>query len=398
MESLRWRRLEPPARPGTERLRPRVRPRTGPTRSRERSRLAVLAGGLAIALGAVVAVSSGRLPGAGAQAGTEPVPADGSLAALAPDVAGRAWLVHRGDDDRWVWGRAGQRSRTLLPAGESGLAISDRWLASGISTPAVTRIRVRDLRTQAVVVDLQLDFRAATAAIAGDRLLVTGYQGGIAGADGGVVAIGIPTGELRTLVAAGPFPGRLGVRPSTGDFHLSGDGSLAAVNTCGSLGCDTVVIDAVTLAVSTPQQGTPGFLRAVTDDVLVLTDADGAWIKGIAIRDGKPRFTIPDASLMEPAAMADGRVIANVGGGANGWRVAAFGQDGRLAGITNAAKAPGPWVWPSVSSPTVAVLGDTPFGAALGNGSDTRNTLVRGADLHELGTLVVQPAESGRVP
>jgi hypothetical protein len=96
---------------------------------------------------------------------------------------------------------------------------------------------------------------------------------------------------------------------------------------------------------------------------------------------------------MEPTPMADGRVIGNVGGGAGGWQVAAVDGRGRLSPITAAARAPGPWVWPSVSSPTVAVLGDVPFEAALGDGTGGTNTFIRGSDLRPLGTLVVQPAE-----
>ena len=395
MESLRWRRLEHPRGTGTERVRPVVRRRAAATRSRDRGRRAVLAVGAAVALGAALAVSIGHGPAAVNRVAVTPGDGAGSLAALAPDVLGRPWLVHRGDDDRWVWGRAGDRARNLLPSGESGLAISDRWLASGLSTPAVTRIRIRDLLTGAVALDQELDFRAAAAAFAGDRLLVTGYLGGIAGADGGLVAVGLSDGSVRRLIASGPFPARLGVHPSKGDFHLSGDGTVAAVNTCGSLACDTVVIDTTTLAVSTPQEGGTGFLRAVTADVLVLTDGDGAWIKGVGVRNGKPRFTIAGASLMEPASMADGRVIGNVGGGEKGWQVAAFGVDGRVAPVTGLARSPGPWVWPSVSSPTVAVLGDVPFAAALGSDTDAPSILVRGADLRQLGTIVVQPAASG---
>ena len=283
--------------------------------------------------------------------------------------------------------------RAELPVGESGLAIAGHWLASGLSTADTTRVRVRDLDTGEVVLERQLDIRVAAATFAGDWLLITGYAGGLGAADGGIVALGIPGGELRTLVPAGAFPGRLGARPAKGDFHVSGRGSLAAVNTCGSRGCDTAVIDVATLATSTPQQGGTGFLRAVTDDVLVLTDANGTWIKGVSVRTGKPRFTVRDAALMEPASMADGRVIADIGGGTRGWQVAALAADGGLAAITEPARAPGPWVWPAVSSPTVAVLGDVPFEDALGGGADAPNTLISGADLRPVGTLVVQPGE-----
>jgi hypothetical protein len=180
--------------------------------------------------------------------------------------------------------------------------------------------------------------------------------------------------------------------PSKGDFHVSGNGALAAVNTCGSMGCDNVVIDVATLTARIPRNGAPGFLRAVTDEALVLTDADGAWIKGISVRTGREAFTIADTSLMEPASMADGRVIADIGRGARGWQVAAIDGRGGMTPIADAGRAPGPWVWPAVSSPTVAVIGDQPFDGTLGV-DDASATLIRGADLSTVGTLVVQPGE-----
>jgi hypothetical protein len=331
------------------------------------------------------------LPFGGGTARETGIDVDPALAAIAPDVAGRPWLARRAEAG-WIWGRAGSRERNALPAGESGLAIGDRWLASAVSTPAATRVRIRDLATGAVVVERQLDFRASAAVFAGDQLLVTGYLGPIAGADGGIVALRVPGGQVRTLVASGAFPARLGDGPSKGDFHLSGDGTLAAVNTCGPKGCDNVVIDLASLEARVARAAAPGFLRAIAGDALVLTDADGAWIKGVDARTGRETFTVAGASLMEPASMADGRIIGSVGGGARGWRVAAIDRRGGLTEVTAATSAPGPWVWPNVSSPTVAVLGDVPFEAALGDGAARPNRLIRGADLRDLGTLVVQPA------
>jgi hypothetical protein len=346
--------------------------------------VAVLVAGLGLALAA-----RGPAGQAGAITGG---PADDAarLSAIAPDVAGRPWLVHRAGGP-WVWGRAGSRARTELPDDESGLAISDRWLASAISTPAVSRIRIRDLATGDVVVERELEMRASAALFVRGRLLVTGYAGGAPAADGGIVAIGVPDGEITTLVPAGAWPDRLGAHPLKGDFHLSGSGAQAAVNACGALGCDNVVIDVATLVTRIPRSGAPGFLRAVTDDALLLTDADGAWIKGVDTLTGREAWSLANMSLMEPAAMGDGRVIANVGG-EPGWQVAAIDGRGRLAPVTASTRAPGPWVWPGVSSPTVAVLGETPFEAALdGDGQPT--TLVRATDLRQVGTLVVQPGE-----
>jgi len=378
MESLQW--------PRTERLRPTVRGARATGRQPVRLRVAA-AGVVAVAVALGIAGLVARPDAAGTPAVVAP-----GLAVLAPDVAGRPWLAHRADG-RTVWGRAGARERTVLPEGETGLAVAGHWLASGVSTVGTTHVRVRDLDTGAVVLEQDAGFRVAAAALAGDRLLLTGYAAGVARRDAGIVALDVPSGTSHTLVGARPFDARLGASPAMGDFQLSAGGRLAAVNTCGASGCDTVVIDLASLAASTPQVGGTGFLRAVTDDVLVLTDADGGWIKGIDVRTGRTRFTIADAGLMEPAAMADGRVIADVGGGTRGWQVAAFGADGRLSPLTDPARAPGPWVWPGVSSPNVVVLGDVPFEAALAGGAASPNTLIRGADLMQIGTLVVQPGE-----
>ena len=152
------------------------------------------------------------------------------------------------------------------------------------------------------------------------------------------------------------------------------------------------MIDVASLTARIPRNGAPGFLRAVTDEVLVLTDGDGAWIKGVAVRTGREAFSVPDTDLMEPASMADGRVVANLGHGARGWQVAALDGRGGITSITQPATGRRPWVWPAVSSPAIAVLGDEPFDAALG-AADLPATLIRGSDLGTIGTLVVQPGE-----
>src|SRR4051794_27935048 len=297
MESLRWRRLEPPGRPGIERVRPVVRPvaRTGSARQ---ARVAIAAGAGVVALAAGLAISAGRPSGPSRTAAGDAAADTPALAAIAPDVAGRPWLVRRGDD-RWVWGRTGARGRTVLPEDEMGLAIAGEWLASGVSTGAGTHVRIRDLATGAVILERDAGLRVAAATFAGGRLLLTGDANG-GHDDGGVVAIDVPDGGLRTLVAPGAFPARLGAAPSKGDFHVSGGGSVAAVNTCGSKSCDTTVIDLATLATSTPQRGSAGFLPAAADEGPVGTGGGGGRVKGIDGPGGRapltPRHPPPDGT------------------------------------------------------------------------------------------------------
>ena len=94
---------------------------------------------------------------------------------------------------------------------------------------------------------------------------------------------------MRTLVEPGPFLARLGVRPSKGDFHVSG-GALAAVNT-QILGCDNVV-DVASLRAH-PRNGASGFPEP-SPTTSSVTDGDGAWIKGVGVRTGREAFTVPD--------------------------------------------------------------------------------------------------------
>jgi hypothetical protein len=46
------------------------------------------------------------------------------------------------------------------------------------------------------------------------------------------------------------------------------------------------VVDLATGAITRPIAGGEGFLRAVTDELIVTTDGDGRWISGRSIADG----------------------------------------------------------------------------------------------------------------
>ena len=105
---------------------------------------------------------------------------------------------------------------------------------------------------------------------------------------------------------------------------------------------------------------------------------------------GREAFTVPDAALMEPASMADGRVSRTSATGP------AAGRSPRSAltvGITHHGPGTGsrPLGWPSVSSPA------SPSSATCVRGGagrrDLPDTLIRGVGPRQLGTLVVQPAE-----
>ena len=97
------------------------------------------------------------------------------------------------------------------------------------------------------------------------------------------------------MIAGGPFDARLGDRPMRGAVHVSPGGRIAAVNACASASCQTqvVALEGGSASLLTSIRG--GFLRTVTDDLVILTDGDGAWIKGVDARSGKERYRLADA-------------------------------------------------------------------------------------------------------
>jgi hypothetical protein len=369
--------------PVTERLKPAVRT-GGREDGRPAVRLVALIAGAAVILAFAAARTGG--PNSTSVAGAESAQA---LAAAVADVEGRPWLSLRGDD-RWVWGKTGERERHELPSGELGLAVGDAWVVSALPTAGKSRLIVRDM-AGATILESDLPFWVAAAAVTGDTLLLSGYADNSAASDAGVVAVSLPDGVIHELTAGGPFAAALGDTPSKGDFRLSGSGATAAINTCGSLACDTVVIDVPALTATTPMKAGKGYLRAVTDEVFLVTDGDGdtAQIRGLDNATGRRAFAVTGLSLMQPVAMADGQIIANIGDPAKGWYVAALDKGGRLTPLTTPAVEHWPWVWSEVSSPTIAVLGDQTFEEALSLGQDVSAELVRGSDLGTAGSAVV---------
>jgi hypothetical protein len=339
-----------------------------------------------------VAVVVGGPPGA---AGARSQAAPGAmveLSAVAPDVAGRPWLARR-SDDRWEWGEAGRAGRHVLPRGEMGLAVGGRWLASTTVDGRASRLVVRDRTDDTVAVDARLPFWVSSAAIAGDTVLLTGYGDSSMATDAGLAIVDIATGERGVVIAAGPFDGRLGDGAMRGEVHVSPGGALAAVNACGTASCVTqvVALDGGRGSLVASIRG--GFLRTLTDDRVVLTDGDGAWIKGVDARSGRERYRIPGVSLMRAVATADGGVVASLGLGERGWHLGSIDAGGARRALTEPDRDRWPKPWPQVSSPSTVVHGDVSFEEALGTTGDVAARLLRARDQADAGTATILPGE-----
>jgi hypothetical protein len=228
-------------------------------------------------------------------------------------------------------------------------------------------LRLRDPDTGALVGEVRMPIWVSAGAWTDAGLVVTGYRDAAMGGDGGLLLVGVPDLSLTTLVAGGAFPKALGSPAARGEVVVSPSGRLAASNVCGVRLCDAQVVDVGTGQVFRPVRSAEGFLRVATDDAIVTTDGDSAWISARRIGDGSEAWRLRDSVLLDPLAAADGSVVAVVGSRAPGWAVAAIDGHGLgrdLTGRVGTDQAV-PRIWREVSTPTRAVLGHEPFDQAM---------------------------------
>jgi hypothetical protein len=116
-----------------------------------------------------------------------------------------------------------------------------------------------------------------------------------------------------------------------------------------------------------PVRSAEGFLRVATDDAIVTTDGDSAWISARRIGDGSESWRIRDSILLDPLAAADGSIVGVVGTRAPGWAVASIDAGGGRRDLTGRAGPDQPMrrIWREVSTSTRAVVGHEPFAAAV---------------------------------
>jgi hypothetical protein len=286
-----------------------------------------------------------------------------TTSATVPDVP---WLAERGDG-AWLYGH-GTNAR-ILPVGEFGLAIDDHALAT--STPASngrSTIHIRSAATGARVRDIAAPIWVSAAAWTSRGLVATGYRDASMREDGGLVLIS-PTGAIDVLVAAGPFSSALGRPVARGDVVVSPSRHVVGSNACGLKLCDRQVVDLSTGTIFRPSRSAEGFLRAVTDDLVVTTDDDARWISARRFGDGGEAWRLTDTVLLDPMAAAGDSIVGVVGSRATGWGVDRIDATGSARRVTARVVGDAPWphLWPKVSTPSVVVIGRAGFDEAIGS-------------------------------
>jgi hypothetical protein len=117
-----------------------------------------------------------------------------------------------------------------------------------------------------------------------------------------------------------------------------------------------------------PSNGRPGFLRALTDSDVVVTDADAEWIVSLDARSGRQRWRIADSILMTPVAGSDRSLIALTGSRHRGWAISRIDSAGRTTDVTTRSPQGAlPLVWPQLSTAATAVVAKRDFAAVLGD-------------------------------
>jgi hypothetical protein len=346
-----------------------------------------------IVLGAVAVIAA---PGSIANAAVHLlVPAaDAPVAAAArpdpipADVAARAWVAERGDGV-WAYGRAGASSRRALPAGETAIAIGRRYLASTVALPSGTsRLILRDWSSGKIAARADAPMWISTGAFRADDLVVTGYGDVRAATDGGLAIYFARPAKWRVLLPAGRFPAGMAAA-SRGDVHVSPGGRLAASYFCQADACDTQVVDLESGA-RVYHHRHAAFLRALTDDALVLTDGEFEWISAVNVRSGHEVWRVHDSILMNPLAGADGSVTGLVGSNRPGWAVARIGPDGRSMDLTPRTwNGTWPQVWTQLSTPKTAVIGRGDLAQALSGQVSAAADIVDTAQARVLGRDVL---------
>ena len=307
---------------------------------------------------AAAAAAAGRVP-----AGASIAPA---AAAAIPDVP---WLVQR-PDGSWVYGHGTRSIPRVLPAGETGLAVSEPWVASVV--PGATggsTIRFRAAASDRVVADVDAPIWVSAGAWSSAGLVVTGYGDRSMTTDGGLVLISPDARSTTVLVDGGPFDAKLGLPVARGDVAVSPSGRRVAANACGIRLCDTQVVDVTTGQVDRPIRAGEGFLRVVTDDAIVTSDADASWVSARRIADGGEVWRHRDSVLLDPVATAAGSVVAVTGSRRTGWGVASIDARGVLHDLGPRGTGTRAWprVWPSWSGPSTVVVANQPFAEWVGS-------------------------------
>lgn len=325
------------------------------------------------ALPVVVAVALGGCVGAGARPSTVPasspavalptaVVATGASAAadrVPPGLAGIAWVAW-GPGGEVVAGTTGAPGRLRLAGSERPLAVGDGLLATVVSSPEAgvgSRVVIRTLPEGRAVATADLPEEVLVGAFAGGSLVVGGHLPGTTGRDPGLAAISVADGSVRRLIEPAELQGWDGDVART--VGISRSGRTIVSGTCIPERCALDLVDAASGGVRRIVDAVDAFPGIVTDEVVVIGDAESTWIAGLDLATGERRWGRGDGEFQHGYATPDGLLVQAIARPAEGTfsleLIDPVTGSGRPVIVRDVAE--GLALWPELSSGRTAVVG-----------------------------------------
>ena len=231
-----------------------------------------------------------------------------SLDALPPGLVGKSWFSEA-TNGGWLAGRFGKPGVIDLPPAEHPLAgAGGRIVTATWETDLSTTLRVRDLAT-GTVAELGRPESIVTGVLVGDELVAGPADRPGTGGDPGLVAISLPGGTARQLIAPGPAPNGW-----TGDLtrtvSRSPSGKSVASGLCGSGRCAADVVDVASgVTRRVVEDAVDLYPGPSTDDVLIAGSGDSARLVAFDVASGNELWARSDAEFDAYYLTADGRLI-----------------------------------------------------------------------------------------
>ena len=230
----------------------------------------------------------------------------------------------------------------------------------------MSTVRLRDFAAGRLRLSVDRPGTISSAVLAGNTLYVAGDTGTGGAADAGVQAISLADGSVRDLVPGGPAPADAAGPVSRGQLRLSPSGRTLGAPLCAGDQCWIDIVDLATGARSTPVRNAGGFLVALADDLLYLTDGLATSLRAVDARSGQPRWSLDNAQIGGVAPSGDGArvVIAylpdlNRGGPFTFTLASADAGTGALTVLLRRpADADAPTFHPGLSGDRFAVIGN----------------------------------------
>jgi len=281
-------------------------------------------------------------------------------AAVPPGLVGRTWLAP-GAAGGWVAGVLGRESRLEIRAGELPVRAADGRVATVAFRADQTgsTVRVREVTTGRVLVELARSENIGSAVFAADRLLVSGHDPVRTGVDPGVAAVSLVDGTVSQVIEPGPLPdgwtgsgARALVRSPSGRTVVS--------SLCAGGRCALDVIDPASGTVQRLIDELAGFPVALSDEVVIVVADDQSRLAAYDLATGQRLWQRTGAEFQYGYVTSDGRYVLSYLDHREPWRFIVSVIDPRTNDervVLARDPAEGLVLWPELSGDEQAVLG-----------------------------------------